>query len=86
VDDFRQGIAKIMHRFRYIPKDPMEQEIDRIISKKIMEHLIEFFKGAKKIKDARLVKTQKRHAEVRTNAKTKTKTMTMKVKNKQVQR
>ena len=39
VDDFRQGIAKIMHRFQYIPKDPMEQEIDTIISKKIMKHL-----------------------------------------------
>jgi hypothetical protein len=47
-----------------------------------MEHLIEFFKGAKKIKDARLVKTQKRHAEVRTNAKTKTKTKTMKIESK----
>lgn len=47
VDDFRQGIAKIMHRFQYIPKDPMEQEIDTIISKKIMKHLNEFFKGTK---------------------------------------
>jgi hypothetical protein len=47
VDDFRQGIAKFMQRFQatHIPKDLMEQEIDRIISKKIMEHLNEFFKG-----------------------------------------
>jgi hypothetical protein len=47
VDDFRQGIAKLMQRFQYIPKDPMEQEIDTIISKKIMKHLNEFFKGTK---------------------------------------
>jgi hypothetical protein len=48
-DDFRQGIAKFMQRFQaaHVPKDPMEQEIDRIISKKIMEHLNEFFKGTK---------------------------------------
>ena len=70
-----------MQRFTaaHVPKDPMEQEIDRIISKKIMEHLIEFFKGskgAKKIKDARLVKTQKRHAEA------VVRTKTMKIKNK----
>ena len=47
VDDFGQGIAKLMHRFQsvYVPKDPMEQEIDTIISKKIMKHLNEFFKG-----------------------------------------
>jgi hypothetical protein len=47
IDDFRQGIAKFMQRFQtaHVPKDPMEQEIDRIISKKIMEHLNEFFKG-----------------------------------------
>ena len=49
VDDFGQGIAKLMHRFQsvYVPKDPMEQEIDTIISKKIMKHLNEFFKGTK---------------------------------------
>ena len=47
--DFRQDIAKFMQRFQaaHVPKDPMEQEIDRIISKKIMEHLNEFFKGTK---------------------------------------
>ena len=47
IDDFRHGIAKFMQRFQaaHISKDPMEQEIDRIISKKIMEHLNEFFKG-----------------------------------------
>jgi hypothetical protein len=49
VDDFRQGIEKFMQRFQtaHVPKDPMEQEIDGIISKKIMEHLNEFFKGTK---------------------------------------
>ena len=52
VGDFRQGIAKFMQRFQaaHVPKDPMEQEIDRIISKKIMEHLNEFFKGTKTTK------------------------------------
>jgi len=79
VPELRAKVAHFMQRFTaaHVPKDPMEQEIDRIISKKIMEHLIEFFKGskgAKKIKDARLVKTQKHHAEVRTK--------TMKVKRK----
>ena len=83
VPELRAKVAHFMQRFTaaHVPKDPMEQEIDRIISKKIMEHLIEFFKGskgAKKIKDARLGGTQKHHAEVRTNAKTKT----MKVKRK----
>jgi hypothetical protein len=85
VPELRAKVAHFMQRFTaaHVPKDPMEQEIDRIISKKIMEHLIEFFKGskgAKKIKDATLVKTQKRHAEVRTNAKTMTKTMKVKSK------
>lgn len=49
--------AKIMHfmqRFsaNYVPKNPLEQEVDAIISKKIMEHLKTFFvkklKGIKK--------------------------------------
>jgi hypothetical protein len=46
-DEVRQRIAKIMQRFQaaHVPKDPMEQEIDAIISKKIMEHLNTFFKG-----------------------------------------
>ena len=46
---FQQGIAKFMQRFQdeHVPKDPMEQEIDRIISKKIMQHLNDFFKGTK---------------------------------------
>ena len=79
--ELRAKVAHFMRRFTaaHVPKDPMEQEIDRIISKKIMEHLIEFFKGskgAKKIKDARLVKTQKRHAEA------VVRTKTMKIKNK----
>lgn len=45
--DFLHRVSIFMQRFSatHIPKDPMEQEIDRIISKKIMEHLNEFFKG-----------------------------------------
>ena len=48
-DEFRHRIAKSMQQFpiAHVPKDPMEQEIDRIISKKIMEHLNEFFNGTK---------------------------------------
>ena len=44
-DVFRNRIAKFMQRFQsaHVPKDPMEQEIDAIISKKIMEHLNDFF-------------------------------------------
>ncbi len=49
IAEVRQRIAKIMQRFQatHVPKDPMEQEIDAIISKKIMEHLNTFFKGGK---------------------------------------
>lgn len=45
--DLRHRASVFMQRFSatHAPKDPMEQEIDRIISKKIMEHLAEFFKG-----------------------------------------
>jgi hypothetical protein len=44
-DVFRNRIAKIMQRFQaaHVPKDPLEQQIDAIISKKIMEHLNDFF-------------------------------------------
>ena len=73
--ELRAKVAHFMQRFTaaHVPKDPVEQEIDRIISKKIMEHLIEFFKGskgAKKIKDARLGGTQKRHSEAIVRTKT----------------
>ena len=46
--DLRHRVSTFMQRFSatHVPKDPMEQEIDRIISKKIMEHLNEFFKDA----------------------------------------
>jgi hypothetical protein len=45
--DLRHRVSTFMQRFsaNHVPKDPLEQEIDRIISKKIMEHLNEFFKG-----------------------------------------
>lgn len=48
IAEFKNCIAKTMQRFQatHVPKDPMEQEIDVIISKKIMEHLNTFFKGA----------------------------------------
>jgi len=45
--ELHHRVSNFMQRFSatHVPKDPMEQEIDRIISKKIMEHLNEFFKG-----------------------------------------
>ena len=48
-DELRHRIEIFMQRFTatHVPKDPMEQEIDRIISKKIMEHLNEFFTGSR---------------------------------------
>ena len=48
-DELRHRIETFMQRFTatHVPKDPMEQEIDRIISKKIMEHLNEFFTGSR---------------------------------------
>jgi hypothetical protein len=48
MDDLQRRVSVFMQRFSatHVPKDPMEQEIDRIISKKIMEHLNEFFKGS----------------------------------------
>ena len=56
--DLLHRVSVFMQRFSatHVPKDPMEQEIDRIISKKIMEHLNEFFKGA----DAKLQTTLKK--------------------------
>lgn len=46
-EQFQQRVLQFMQKFQnaHIPKDPMEQEIDKIISKKIMEHLNEFFNG-----------------------------------------
>jgi hypothetical protein len=48
IAEVRQRITKFMQPFQatHVPKDPMEQDIDAIISKKIMEHLNTFFKGA----------------------------------------
>jgi len=42
---FHALISQFMHKFQASKKDPIEHEIDRIISKKIMEHLNEFFDG-----------------------------------------
>ena len=54
VTDFRTRVMSFMQRFNcdYTPKNALEQEVDTIISKKIMEHLKTFFlkkmKGIKK--------------------------------------
>jgi len=57
--ELRHRVSTFMQRFSaaHVAKDPMEQEIDRIISKKIMEHLNEFFNGAKS--DSGVAKTVK---------------------------
>jgi hypothetical protein len=74
-DEFRHRIETFMQRFsaNYVPKDPMEQEIDRIISKKIMEHLNEFFTGSRSVK----IKSSLFHA---TNATNVTNTLKLKMK------
>lgn len=43
--EFRAQMLHFMHRFSptHVPKSPIEQEVDAIISKKIMEHLKTFF-------------------------------------------
>jgi hypothetical protein len=51
-EQFYALILHFMHKFQVSKKDPMEQEIDKIISKKIMEHLNEFFDGAEKPKES----------------------------------
>jgi hypothetical protein len=50
--DFRNQVINFMQRFirTYTPKNGLEQEIDTIISKKIMEHLKTFFLKKMKIK------------------------------------
>jgi hypothetical protein len=41
--DFRTRVTSFMQRFVYTPKHALEQEVDAIITKKIMEHLNAFF-------------------------------------------
>ena len=74
MDVLQRRVAVFMQRFSttHVPKDPMEQEIDRIISKKIMEHLNEFFKGA----DTKLQTTLKKP----NNRVSKTRTMKKKIR------
>lgn len=50
--DFRNQVINFMQRFirTYTPKNGLEQEVDTIISKKIMEHLKTFFLKKMKIK------------------------------------
>jgi len=56
IAEVRQRITKFMQPFQatHVPKDPMEQDIDAIISKKIMEHLNSFFKGVVKTNASQL--------------------------------
>jgi len=88
--DLLHRVSIFMQRFTatHIPKDPMEQEIDRIISKKIMEHLNEFFNGAKfngakfngaKFNDAKL-QNPKLQTTLKQSNKRVSKTRTMKKK------
>jgi hypothetical protein len=71
--EFRAQILHFMHRFSttHVPKNPIEQAVDAIISKKIMEHLKTFF--------LRKIKSIKKPA---TSFKMKTpyRTKTMKIK------
>lgn len=58
-DQFYSLILQFMHKFQASKKDPMEQEIDRIISKKIMEHLNEFFNNPEELNSHKATKKQK---------------------------
>ena len=53
--ELRARVARFMHGFsaKYVPKNPLEQEVDAIISKKIMEHLKLFFARKTKVDGAR---------------------------------
>ena len=70
-EQFGPRILHFMQRFQdaHVPKDPMEQEIDRIISKKIMEHLIEFFNGAAKPGSFKLQKQKSADSKQKTKKK-----------------
>ena len=71
--EFRTQILHFMHRFSatHVPKNPIEQEVEAIISKKIMEHLKTFF--LRKIKSIKKTATSLK-------MKTPYKTKTMKIK------
>lgn len=58
-DQFHMLILEFMHKFQHSHKDPMEQEIDKIISKKVMEHLNDFFDTEKPTEDS--YKFSKKH-------------------------
>jgi hypothetical protein len=79
MDELRHRIETFMQRFsaNHVPKDPMEQEIDRIISKKIMEHLNEFFTGSRPSPPSIKIKSSRLHAPHATNA---TNTLKLKMK------
>ena len=79
MDELRHRIETFMQRFsaNHVPKDPMEQEIDRIISKKIMEHLNEFFTGSRPSPPSIKIKSSLLHAPHATNA---TNTLKLKMK------
>lgn len=79
--ELHHRVSNFMQRFSatHVPKDPMEQEIDRIISKKIMEHLNEFFMGSRPSPSIK-IKSSLLHAAHATNA-TNTLKLKMKMKN-----
>jgi hypothetical protein len=61
--ELRARVARFMHGFsaKYVPKPPLEQEVDAIISKKIMEHLKLFFAKRMKVIGARKMSLKIRH-------------------------
>lgn len=79
--ELTQRIATFMQRFSaiHIPKDPMEQVIDSIISKKIMEHLNDFFEGNKPSSPFTKIKSNAFKAYA-TNATNATNTLKLKIK------
>jgi hypothetical protein len=69
--DFRTRVMSFMQRFVCTPKNELEQEVDAIITKKIMEHLKTFF--LKKMKGIK-----KTNASLKMKLKTTTKNKTLK--------
>ena len=69
--DFRTRVMSFMQRFVCTPKNELEQEVDTIITKKIMEHLKTFF--LKKMKGIK-----KTNASLKMKLKTTTKNKTLK--------
>jgi hypothetical protein len=78
--EVRARVLGFMHSFsvKYVPKNPLEQEVDAIISKKIMEHLKTFFAKKSKIVGARKMSLKMHNNHNNHNNQLKNKTLKIK--------